>query len=65
MFEINPKLILLNPVPNISVETYFAIVNFRHFPVYPGQVIAVVKNMFRLPDLLTGDNIMFNSLKLL
>ena len=29
------------------------------------MVIPVVINMFRLPDFLTGENIMFNSLKLL
>jgi hypothetical protein len=29
------------------------------------MVIAVVINMFRLPDLLTGENVMYNRLKLL
>jgi hypothetical protein len=29
------------------------------------RIIAVVINMFRLPDLLTGENVMCNGLKLL
>jgi len=29
------------------------------------QIIAVVINMFRLPDFLTGENVMYNRLKLL
>ena len=31
----------------------------------PSETIAVVINMFRLPDLLTGENVECNGLKLL